>query len=354
MTGMRSRVAFVGTFTGGESGGVHGYRIDREDGSFDDLGATEAGENPTFLAVHPSGEYLYAANKVDDGAITAFSVDGETGALSRLNRRPSGDAGPCYCAVEATGRYLLTAHYNGGSAAMHPIESDGRIGEAADVVGHEGSSVHPERQTRSYVHSIVPGPDNRFAYAQDLGADRIVAYEMDLDAGQLRPSEAASVETHPGAGPRHLDFRPNGRVAYVANELDSTLSAFERDPETGALSELAVESTLPEDFEGENYPADVHVHPTGNWLYASNRGQDAIAVFELDERGRPELIDCEPTRGERPRNFALDPAGEFLFAENKDSGDVFSFRVGDDGLLSATGHVAEVSRPSCLVFLPTA
>ncbi|MFB6173236.1 MAG: lactonase family protein [Halobacteriales archaeon] len=342
--------AFVGTYTEDESDseGIYGYHADPASGDLDPASVTDAGENPSFLAFGPDGEYLYAVNQVMEGGLVAFEVT-PAGDLDRLNRQPTEDQRPCHVALDATGTVALVAHYTGGSVAALPVEADGRLAPASDVIEHEHASGVTDRQTEPHPHSINPGPENRFAYVPDLGADRVYVYGLD-PAGTLDPADPPFFETHAGAGPRHMDFHPNGRWAYVINELDSTLTAVERDPETGALSEIGTVGTLPPEFEGENTTAEVQVHPSGEYVYGSNRGHDSIAVFAIDDEGRPERIQVESTRGEWPRNFALDPEGRYLYAENRDTNDVVAFAVGDDGRLSATGHAVDVPEPVCLVF----
>lgn len=346
--------AFVGTYTDGDSEGVYTYALDGDAGTLERVGATDAGPNPSFLAVHPDGEYLYAVNEVDDGAVTVLSVDRDTGELTEVNRVVTGGgADPCYCAVDATGRYVLVAHYTGATVAMIPIRDDGGVGESTHVVEHEGSGPDPDRQTTAHPHSIRPGPENRFAYVPDLGTDRVYVYEMDLDEGTLRPTEQTVLELPSGAGPRHLDFHPSEDRVYLLNELDSTLTALDRDPTTGSLEIVDSASTVPADFEDDNLTADVHVHDSGRWVYASNRGHDSVAVFETDpETGELSFVERQSTRGEWPRHFAITPSGRHLLAENADTNDVVTFEIDeDDGTLTATGDAATVPSPVCLQFL---
>jgi len=320
-----NHLAFVGTFTDADTPGIHSYEVDTGTGELEAVAATAGGADPSFLAIDPAWEHLYAANATDEGAVTAFSIDRDTGELTELNRGPSGDAGPCHCSVDPTGTALLAAHYQGGSVSMLSIEDDGRIGEVTDRVEHGDS----ESDATPHPHSIYPGPENQFAYAPDLGLDRIAVYEMDLEAGGLEPADPPAVEVHDGAGPRHLDFHPNERFVYLINERDSTLTAFEL--RSGRLEEIETVDTLPDGFDGDNYPADIHAHPSGQWVYGSNRGHDSIAVFELDDDGVPTLVDHESTQGEWPRNFAIDPTGRYLFAENEDTDNIVGFRIEDDG-----------------------
>lgn len=344
--------AFVGSYAESGEIGIYSYRVDPTTGDLTRDDVTIAGENPSYLAVHPTGEYLYSVNQADDGMVTAYDIDKERGALTQLNRQSSGDGNPCYCSVDATGSYVLTAHYSGGSVSVLPIEADGRLGETTDIVAHEPAGVDPGRQTQPHPHSIVPGPENHFAYVPDLGTDRIVVYELDEAAGKLRPAEPKHVDVDERSGPRHFVFHPTGRFAYLVNQLNSTLTAYKRDAETGSVTELETVSTLPAGFDDENHPADVHVHPSGEWVYASNRGHDSIAIFEIDDlSGRSRLVDHESTRGEWPRDFVLDPFGKYLYAENQRSDNVVVFQI-DDGRLEFTGVTEEVSQPSCMVFVP--
>ena len=344
-------IAYVGTYTWDDSEGIYAFRVDGDDIDFEPLGATPAGENPSFLAIHPSGDYLYAINESDPGTITAFAIDDETGDLEQLSQAETGAPGPCHCSVDATGSYVLVAHYGGKSVSALPIEN-GDVSDATQVIEHEGSSVDPDRQTQPRPHSIVPGPNNRFVYAPDLGTDRVFIYAFDPNNGPLTPSEQGSVQLQERAGPRHFDFHPDGDRAFLINEMDSTLTAFDRNQDTGALSEITTVSTLPADFDGENSTADVHVHPSGNWVYGSNRGHDSIAIFDIDDdTGELDVLGHESTRGETPRNFAIDPTGAFLVAENQDTDDMHAYEIQADGRLEYVKEVAEVSRPVCLKFL---
>jgi len=346
---MATHTAYVGTYTEDtDSGGVYTCRVDGETGAMERRGVTDAGPDPSFLAVAPGGDTLYAVNEVGEGSLTALSID-DDGDLGLLNRQPSGGAGPCHVSVDATGRYALVANYAGGTVAMLPIRDDDGLDEPGHVVEHEGSGADPGRQEGPHPHSITPGPDNEVAYVPDLGTDRLVTYGLDLDGGRLRPDAVPDVELPAGAGPRHLEFSPDGRYASLINELDSTLTGLERDPSTGELSIVDAADTLPGGYEGENYTADVHVHPDGATVYGSNRGHDSIAVFDGTE-GRPVLRDHVSTGGEWPRNFAVGPAGDHLFVANADTDDVHVFAIDDDGDLHATDETTTVPQPVCVRF----
>ncbi|MFC6964262.1 lactonase family protein [Halocatena marina] len=350
MSELRSSLAFVGTYTNNESEGIYGYRLNSEAGEFEALGTTMVGDNPSFLTIHPSGEFLYAVNETDPGNVAACEVDQRTGELSTLNRRPSGASGPCHCSVDATGQFLLVAHYGGGSISMLPIEDDGHLGNPTELIEHDGTHIDSSDPPTPRPHAAIPGPDNRFVYVPDLGLDEVVVYKLDLERGRL--SRASAVQMSAGTGPRHLVFHPNNQVGYVINEPDSSLTILDRDTRTGELNFVESLRTTPSTFDGENHSADVHVHPSGRWAYGSNRGHDSIAVFDIkDENGRLEPMGYVSTGGKYPRNIAIDPTGRFLVAENRHTDDLVLFQITDEGHLKATGEKTLVPDPSCMQFL---
>ncbi|PSQ25555.1 6-phosphogluconolactonase [Halobacteriales archaeon QS_9_68_17] len=346
-----SDIGLIGSYTPDGGVGLSSYRVDGADGTVERLdGATE--RDPSFLALHPSGEFLVVVNEVDDGALTTYAVDPGTGELSRIDRAATGEAGPCHVAVDATGSYAVAAHYVGGSVTVHPLAGDGSVGDPTDVIRHEGSSVHPERQTDPHPHSATFGPGDEFVYVPDLGTDRVHAYAFDAADGTLRPASTTGVDLHDEAGPRHAAVHPDGEVVYVLNELDATLAAFELDEE-GRLSRTATVEGVPGGAPEGTTAADVHVHPSGDWLYASNRGHDSITRFDLrDDVRRPSRASVTPTGGEWPRNFALSPDGDRLFALNQRSDSIVPFAVsGSDGELTRDGEPVAVDSPVCLQFL---
>ena len=351
---------YIGTNTPATGDGIYVYRFEASTGSMERLSSIAGVENPAFLAVDPRGRYLFSVSEVGDesghqeGAVHAFSIDQASGELVHINHRSSRGTLPCHLSVDHTGQYLLVANYGSGSVAMLPIQGDGSLGEAVSFAQHEGSGTDPERQEGPHAHSITVDPANRYAFAADLGLDKVLAYRLDLDQGKLVPNDLPWVMTASGAGPRHFDFHPDRRYAYVINELGSTMTAYKYDEPRGALTEIQSLSTLPEDFVGTNYCADVHVHPSGRFVYGSSRGHDSIAVFGIDEAtGMLTYLDCEPTQGNTPRNFAIDPSGSYLLAANQDSDTVVTFRIAQDtGKLEPTGRVAQVPAPVCLKFMP--
>ncbi|MFH1268296.1 MAG: beta-propeller fold lactonase family protein, partial [Planctomycetota bacterium] len=343
---------------------IYHARLDLATGEIE--GVELAGEvvNPSFLAVHPSRGFLYAVGEIANfegkraGAVSAFSIDPGTGKLTLLNQRPSEGTGPCHLVVDQTGKNVLVANYGSGSVASLPIGEDGRLGEATSAIQHEGSSVNPQRQQGPHAHSINLDAANRFAFAADLGLDKIFIYRFD-HAGTLEAADPPWAKVAPGAGPRHFAFHPGGRLAYVINELDSTVTAFEYDARRGVLTSLETVSTLPPGFEGESNTAEVQVHPSGKFLYGSNRGHDSIAAFAIDpQTGRLRFVAHESTQGKTPRNFGIDPTGAYLLAANQATDNVVVFRIDPEtGALGATGHSASVPSPVCVKMLtpsPTA
>jgi len=356
---------YVGTYTRGPSPGEHRnegiyvFRFDAETGALEGLGATGGPLDPSFLALHPNGRFLYAVGEILDyrgkesGAVYAYARDPVTGTLSYLNEQPSLGTWPCHLSAEATGRYLVVANYLSGSVVMLPIRPDGSLGEAADLVQHQGSSVNPKRQEGPHAHAIMVSPDNRYAFAPDLGLDQVISYRLDLERGKLVPNDLPHTRTAPGAGPRHFDFHPNGRWAYLINEIGNTLSAYAYDAEGGTLTLLNTAPTLPAGFSGTSHTADIHVHPNGRFVYGSNRGHDSITICAIDQTtGQVAVVGHEPTQGKTPRNFAIDPSGTFLLAANQ-SGSIVVFRIDPNtGRLSPTGHSASVPSPVCLKLIP--
>ena len=349
-------LVYVGTYTTQGSTGIYTYRLDMSSGALTPAGQATATVNPSFLVIHPQRHTLYAVSEVDElagrpgGAVSAFAIDAQSGELSFLNRQLAHGAAPCHLCIDQSGRFVIVANYNSGSAAMLPIQADGRLGEATDVVQHHGAGADPERQAGPHAHSVTIDLANRYALIADLGLDKIMVYQLDLAQGKLRPHGQASL--HAGAGPRHLAFHPNGQYLYAINELDSTMTVFAYD--RGALERRQSLSTLPPDFEGTSYCADIHVSQCGRFLYGSNRGHDSIVIFEIDRQtGRLSCVGYEPTRGSFPRNFAIDPSGAFLLAANQNTGNIVTWRIDrQTGQLTPTGHEVQVSMPVCLKFMP--
>lgn len=352
-------LVYIGTYTGQYSKGIYAYRFDSSSGRLAPLGPVAETTNPSYLAIHPSRRFVFAANEVSDddgkksGAVSSFAIEPKTGKLTLLNSVSSRGADPCYVAVDKTGKYVLVANYSSGSVAAFPIGDDGRLGEASAFIQHTGHGTNPERQEGPHAHSINPSPDNRFAVAADLGLDELIVYRFDATKGSLNANDPPFAKVNPGAGPRHFDFHPRAKFAYAINEMGSTITAFAYDAAAGALKELQTVSTLPKDYSGSNDDADIHVHPSGKFLYGSNRGHDSIAVFTIDpDKGTLALVEHASTQGKTPRNFGIDPSGTYLFAANQDSDNIVVFRIDSKtGRLTPTGQTIEVPSPVCVKFV---
>ena len=353
---------YVGTYTeaGSTSKGIYAYRYDTDTAKLTPIGLAAQTTNPSFLAVHPNHRFLYAVNEVGNykgqksGAVSAFTIDHATGKLTLLNQVASGGADPCYITVDKTGKYVLVANYTGGSVAVFPVLEDGRLGEFSAFVQHSGHGTNPQRQEGPHAHSIDLSPDNRFAIVDDLGLDETLIYKFDSAKGSLTLNDPPFAKADPGAGPRHFTFHPNGRFAYVINEMGSAVSVFGYDSAAGVLHPLQTISTLPKGFSTLNEDAEIEVHPSGKFLYASNRGHDSIAVFAIDEnKGTLTLIEYVPTKGASPRNFEIDPSGKLLFAANEKSDNLVVFRINPQtGRLKPTGEVLDIAQPVCVKFVP--
>jgi len=360
---------YVGTYTDRptdpdrRSRGIYRATFDPGTGSLSDLALAAPAHTPSFLTLDPTERFLYAvgehaeselvgSDRLPYGTVAAYARDPSTGTLSFLNVQPSHGVGPCYVSTDRTGAVVLVANYGSGSVALLPVCEDGALGDATIAIQHEGSSVHPTRQTGPHAHSIVVDPGNRFALAADLGLDRIMVYRLDLAGHRIAPNDPPAVKLASGAGPRHLAFHPNGQYLYVINELGSTVSMFRFDGERGTLDWQQIVAAVPEGFGRPNTTADLHVHPSGLLLYGSNRGHDSIAVFAIDpESGRLAALGHVATEGRTPRGFALDPTGTFLLAANQRSDTIVVFRLDpDSGLPVPTGQVVEAPTPTCIRF----
>jgi 6-phosphogluconolactonase len=349
---------YIGTYTGEKSKGIYLSQLDPATGALTPAEVAAEVKNPSFLAIHPGGKFVYSVNEVSDlngkptGAVSAFSVEPSDGKLKLLNQQSSQGAGPCHLVVDSAGKNVLVANYGSGSCAVLPLGSDGRLGEATSAIQHQGKSVNPGRQEGPHAHSINLDAANRFAFVADLGLDKVLIYRFDGANGKLTPNDPPSVSVAPGAGPRHFAFHPTGKFAWVINEIANSVTGFAYDSSGGVLKELQTIGTLPADFKGTSHTAEVVVHPSGKFLYGSNRGHDSLAIFAIDAAtGKLTAAGHQSTRGKTPRNFAIDPGGRWLLAENQGSGTIVIFAVDSaTGELRPTGHQLEVPSPVCVRF----
>lgn len=351
---------YVGTYTGTGSEGIYRFTLDPKTGTLTPAGVTGGVKNPSFLAITPDGKHLYSVAEVEThdgqraGGVCAFDIDPKTGELTKLNDQPSGSPGPCHVSVDRTGRVAMVANYGGGSVASLPIEADGKLKPVASFYQHEGHGPNKARQEGPHAHSINPDLKNQFAMACDLGTDKVMVYKLDPASGTLTPNDPASVSVPPGGGPRHFAFHPAGKLAYTNNELTSTVTALRYDDAKGVLTPIETVTTLPEGATHEgNTTAEVQVHPSGRFVYVSNRGHDSIAGFAIDEKaGGLKPIGHTPSGGAVPRNFGIDPSGRFLLAANQETGNVVVFRIDEkSGALTPTGSKVDAPMACCVKFL---
>lgn len=359
----KEMLVYIGTYTSGKSRskGIYIYRLNLDSGALAPYRTVKNVIEPSYLAIDASGKHLYAVNETEtyegkkSGAVSAFAIDRKTGDLKFLNRQPSLGGAPCYITVSGNEKFVLIANYSGGSATVFPVEADGKLGAAIDLKQNSGSGKNKERQESAHAHSINLDGKNEYAYLCDLGVDRIFIYQFDEKTGKLNPNPAQEFfQTKAGAGPRHFALHPNGKYAFVVNELDSTVTALARDERRGSLEEIQTVSTLPVGWSGSNTCADIHVSPNGKFLYGSNRGHDSIASYKIDETdGKLELIEHVSTLGKTPRNFVIEPGGRFLLAANQNSNSIVVFRIDEKtGVLSAIGEPVAAPTPVCLKLTP--
>jgi 6-phosphogluconolactonase len=346
---------FVGTYTNAQSKGIYSVQFDETSGKLSAPSLAAESESPSFLAMHPTGRYVYAANEHPSGpanapgTVSAFAVDGSK--LKLINIVSSRGAGPCHVAVDRTGHWLFVANYTGGSIAAFPIQGNGALGEASSFFQHSLTSVEP-RQKGPHAHIVVLSPDNRFLLVADLGGDRVFVYRFDERSGKLTLNDPPGGILPPGSGPRHIAFSRDGKLLYVLSELKDTVTTFRWDAGKGALESTETLSALPTGYTGPKSGAEIVVHPTGKFLYSSNRGHDSIAMFAIGADGKLTASGHEPTRGKTPRNFAIDPSGKFLLAANQDSSTIAIFRIDEKtGKLSPVGDPAAVPTPVSILFM---
>lgn len=356
----REYFVYFGTYTGEKSKGIYVSKFDTATGRLTEAELAAETKSPSFLAVHPNQRFLYAVGEINNfegkraGAVSAFSIEAKTGKLTLLNQQPSGGLGPCHLALDSDGRCVLTANYGSGSVALLPVNKDGSLGEPTSTIQHTGSSANPQRQAGPHAHFITTDAGSRHALACDLGLDKVLIYRLTGKNAQLVPNDPPSASVAPGAGPRHLVLSPDGKFAYVINEMALTITVFAYDGKRGALTELQTISTVTEKSDGMSC-AEIAVHPSGKFVFGSNRGHNSIAVFAADKKaGKLTFVEHQSTQGRTPRHFAIDPTGRWLLAENQDSSTVVVFAIDQKtGRLKQSGQPLEVPTPVCAVFAPT-
>lgn len=351
----------IASFASNQDAGIYLYRLDTQTGRITQVcHMTQGVTRPLFLASNQSASHIYATdliNKCDDtpgGAIAAYRFNSQTGELQFLNHKPAHGKVPCYLDIAKNNHFATVANYSDSHVSVLKIESDGRLGALAASEQYHGKSINPKRQTASHPHCFCLSPDGQYALAADLGTDRIMVHHIDTQTGKLTPNKVPYFATPPGAGPRHLTFHPNGKLAFLVTELDNTLLSLRWDASLGTFELLDKQSTLPEGYDQVSYGADIHVHPNGKFLYATNRGHDSLVIMGIDTKtGKLSTLGYQPTQGSFPRSFAIDPLGRFLVVANEKSNQFVTFKINaNTGLLSPLGQPTPATTPTSIVIIP--
>jgi 6-phosphogluconolactonase len=346
----------VGTYTQKGSKGIYVYRFNTSTGKAELISNTDSAANPSFIAIAPDKKHLYAVSETGGktpSKVSSYAFDKTTGKLSLINQQPAGGDGPCHVAVSKNNKWVTVANYSGGSLAVFSVNNDGSLNPYSQLIQHEGSSVNKQRQDKPHVHQTVFSPAQDYLFAPDLGTDKVVAYQFNSASSKpLSPASTPFVKANPGNGPRHITFHPNGKFAYVIEEMSGTVGAYSYS--NGRLTSLQNVATHPDDFKGQPGSAEVDLSPDGKFLYASNRGQENnIAIFSVNPaNGKLQLKGYQSTLGKAPRHFIIDPSGNYLLAANQDSDNIVIFkRNKQTGMLQETGEQIKVSMPVCLQLL---
>jgi 6-phosphogluconolactonase len=345
---------FVSSFAPGEKGAIHSFRFDLKTGALAKVHTHGNTPNPFFLALSPNKKFLYSIHakqfgSKDDEDVAAFAI-GTNGRLELINKQSARGSAACFLQVDATSKTILVANYASGSVATLPIRADGGLEPCASFIKHNGSSVIAGRQKQPHAHCFVPSPDNRFLYAADLGMDKILIYRLDPKTSKATPNDPPFAVCPPGAGPRHFVFHPDGKRAYAVNELANSVTMFDFDAATGALSARKTITSLPADFKGTSYCADIKITPNGLFLYATNRGHDSIAMYRLGKNDAFELTGIIPSRGKGPQNISIMPGGQWLVCANMPGDNLSVFAIEPEtGKLRPSGNIIEMPKPSCIV-----
>lgn len=351
---------YIGTYAKEGELSIFQCRLNGTTGQITKVSGYKGGANPSFLTLAPDRKCLYAVNEVaqfngsNTGAVSAFEVDGKTGRLTLLNQQATGGGAPCYITLDKSNKFILVANYMGGNVSIFPLQPGGKLGNLRTKQQHEGNGPNAKRQEKPHAHCIVPAPDNKFVFAVDLGIDKVKSYKLDTKQGVLIPNPDGDFTAQPGAGPRHLTFHPNGKFAFLINELNSSISVLAYNSTNGSFSQTQAIPTIPAGLTQDNYCADIHVSPNGKFLYGSNRGHDSLAVFAINtESGNLTLIEHVSTQGKWPRNFGFDPSGNILLVANQNTNNIVTYRADSEtGKLTPTGHSVAIPSPVCLQVVP--
>ena len=345
-------LVFVSAFASGEKAGIHAFRFDTDKGTLKPLKRTTGVNSPFFMALSPDRRFLYSIDEFGgkDNFVAAFAVEGRAGDLRPLNRQNTGGTASCFIDVDPSGQSVLVANYSSGNVASLPVKNDGSLGEAVSFFQHSGSSIDPQRQKSPNAHCFVVSPDGEHALAADLGIDKVMIYTFDAATTKLAPNTSQPfAKLTPGSGPRHLTFHPNGKLVYVINELANTITVFDWSTTDGTLKEKQTIATLPKDFTGKSYTADLKITPDGKYLYGTNRGHDSLASYRIAEDGTLTLLTIQPSGGKGPQNLLITPEGRWLLCANMPGNNVVVFKIdAASGSITLNGTPVEVPMPSCI------
>ena len=349
---------FISSFAAGDKGGIEAFSLERSTGRLNRIHRTTGVEHPFFFVISPDQKFLYSIHAKSFGGsepeeVAAYAIEGRTGGLKLLNRQSTHGTASCYVEIDSTGKTVLVANYSTGSVASFPVQSDGSLGAAVSIIQHVGASIDPVRQKGPNAHCIVISPDNRFAFAADLGTDQVLSYRLDKTTAKLTPNTPPFAKAPAGAGPRHLTFHPDGKHVYVINELQNSVTMSDYDANSGVMTARQTISTLPTDFRGVSHCADLKITPNGKYLYGTNRGHDSIAAYRIEADGTLKLIAIEPSLGKGPQNLLIAGDGTLVLCANMPGNNVVAFKIDDQtGRLKLVGDPIEITSPSCIRLLP--
>ena len=346
----------VSSFAPGDQGGIQAYQLNTETGAITPLHRTSGIANPFFIAISPDQKFLYSIDAKNFGGsepeqVATFRLESSNGQLTLINHQSTQGTASCFLEVDQTGKSVLVANYSSGNVASYAVQPDGSLSAPVSFFQHTGSSCNLARQKEAHAHCFVISPNNKYAYAADLGIDQIVCYVIDPQTATLTPSKQPFVRTQAGAGPRHLTFHPNGKFLYVINELANSITRFDYAAETGMLIERQTISTIPKGYTGVTHTADLKITPNGKFLYGTNRGHDSVACYQIAEDGQLSLIEIIPSLGQGPQNLAITADGNLLLCANMPGNNLAIFRIGTDGKLKSVGTPTTITGPSCIRIL---
>lgn len=347
---------YIGTYTSSRSKGIYSLNLDGENGKLDKLTLQAELSNPSYLTTDASNRFLYSVIETETfkdvygGAVAAFSIDSQTGVLGLINYQSTKGKSPCHLHIDSGSNYLYAANYSEGTFSMFPVNKDGGIQQAISIIEHCGSGPNSNRQEKPHVHFVALTPEEGHLCAVDLGIDKVMVYNLVQGSKGLTPAEYSSIDISAGSGPRHIRFHPNGRFAYVVNELSSDIAVLRYHSGDCKFDVLQYISCLPQDYKGDSYCAALRISPDGDYIYASNRGHDSIACFKIDKySGKLELVSHTSTFGSYPRDFIISPDGKFLFAANQNSDNIVTYQImKDSGCLKQINEPITVPSPVCL------